>query len=66
LQEATIYKALQGKPGIPKLLWSGTEGHFNGMATELLGPSLETLLQACKKPFSLGTTLMIADQMVLS
>ena len=50
--------------GLPKLYWSGTEGEYNIMVMELLGPSIEDLFNFCKQKFSLKTTLMVADQMV--
>ena len=34
------------------------------MAIELLGPSLQDLLEFCGGKFSLKTTLLLADQMV--
>lgn len=50
--------------GIPRLYWSGSEGEYNVMVMELLGPSLEDLFQSCKQKFSLKTTLLLGDQMV--
>src|SRR5574343_437284 len=64
LYESRIYRSLQEGSGIPKLYWSGTEGDFNILVLELLGPSLGTLLKYCKGSFSLKTVLILAEQMI--
>ena len=62
--EAKFLKLLQGGVGIPKLKWAGVEGDYNCLVMDLLGPSLEHLLNFCKRRFSLKTTLLLADQMI--
>jgi len=59
-----LYKLFAGGNGIPKVYWSGTEGDYNVMVMELLGPSLEDLAKHCENRFSTKTVLMIADQLI--
>jgi hypothetical protein len=63
-EETKIYQIMQGGKGIPKVYWSGTEGEYNIMVLELLGPSLEDLLPLCKSKFSTATVIALADQLV--
>lgn len=53
-------------PGIPSIKWCGTEGDYNVMVMELLGPSLEDLFNFCSRKFTLKTVLLLADQMASS
>jgi len=62
--EAKFLKLLAGGIGIPKLKWAGTEGDYNCLVMDLLGPSLEYLLEFCNRRFTLKTTLMIGDQII--
>ena len=50
--------------GIPRIRWCGTEGEYNVLVMELLGPSLEDLFNFCNRKFSIKTVLLLADQMV--
>ena len=50
--------------GIPGVKWYGTEGDYNVLVIDLLGPSLEDLFNYCDKHLSLKTVLMLADQMI--
>ena len=42
----------------------GVEGRYNYLVMELMGPSLESLLNPCGHIFTLKTTLMLLDQML--
>lgn len=64
LYEAKLYRLLQGGTGIPNIRWYGTEGDYNILVIDLLGPSLEDLFLFCGRKFSLKTVLMLADQLI--
>jgi casein kinase I family protein HRR25 len=46
--------------GLPKLFYYATEGEYNVMVIDLLGPSLEDLFEYCRRKFTLKTVLMLA------
>ncbi|XP_076323117.1 casein kinase I-like isoform X1 [Tachypleus tridentatus] len=62
--ESKFYRMMQGGVGIPIVKWCGSEGDYNVMVMELLGPSLEDLFNFCNRKFSLKTVLLLADQLV--
>jgi serine/threonine protein kinase len=62
--ESKLCKYLQGGVGIPNVFYFGVEGDYNVMVMDLLGPSLEDLMNRCSRRLSLKTVLMLADQMI--
>lgn len=64
LYEAKCLKQLSGGLGLPVVHWYGTEGDKNLMVMDLLGPSLEDLLNLCNHQLSMKTVLMLADMML--
>ncbi|GFT60412.1 casein kinase I isoform epsilon [Nephila pilipes] len=62
--EREIYKVMQGGVGVPAIKWWGSEGDYNVMVTELLGPSLKDLFNSNNQKFSLKTVLLLADQLI--
>ena len=64
LAEAKIISALKGV-GIPKVYWYGSEGTFNIMVLELLGPSLEDHFSKFSRVFSRKSIGQIAEQLFL-
>ncbi|KAI3389959.1 hypothetical protein SNEBB_008012 [Seison nebaliae] len=62
--EAKIYRQMKGGIGISNLKWCGSEGDYNVMVMELLGPCLEDLFNFCNRKFHLKTVLLLAHQMI--
>jgi serine/threonine protein kinase len=64
LQEGSVYRYLEGGPGIPKVHWFGYHGSdYRALVMDLLGPTLEDLFHRCNQHFSLKTMLLLIDQM---
>lgn len=62
--ESRLYRLLQGEAGIPAIYWYGVEGNHNILIMELLGQSLEDLLQSHRGRLSLQIVLLLAEQMI--
>ena len=60
-----MLKYLQGGTGIPNVHYYLTEDDYNFMVLDLLGLSIECVFTNCDKNFSLKTTVMLSEQMVL-
>jgi casein kinase 1/casein kinase I family protein HRR25 len=64
LYESKLYRILQGEPGVPYMRWFGVDAHYNVLVTDLLGPSMEDLFNACGRIFSPLNVMMIAEQLI--
>ena len=50
--------------GIPRARWIGSEEDYQTLVFDLLGPTLEDLLNYCGRRFTLKTLLLLADQAI--
>lgn len=63
--ECKIYNRLEGGAGIPKIDFFTREGEYDILVMELLGKSLQSLLESSEgKKLSLKTVLMLTIQMI--
>lgn len=63
-QEAKILSRLTGIVGITPALNDGREGDYAYMAMDLKGPSLKKFFETSGRSISLGTVILIGDQLV--
>lgn len=64
--EYNVYEMLGPHPSLPGVKAFGTDGRFNTLAMDLLGPSVGSLFKSCGKKLSLRTILMLGVGMVNS
>jgi len=62
--ESKLYRLLKGGVGIPRIHYAGAETHYTVLVSDLLGPSLEDLFNACGRKFSPLTVMMIGEQLI--
>jgi len=55
---------LTSTEGIPRIYYTESCHRHTALVMELLGPSLERLLNKCNRRFTVKTTTMIAIQLV--
>ena len=67
VSEYRVYRSLNEGDvgeGFAKVEWFGVDSGRNVLVMNLLGPSLDGLLQKCGGMFTLKTTLMLAEQCI--
>ena len=64
MHESVLYKLIGSNAGMPAVHWYGVVGDNNVVVMDLLGPSLEHLLESCDRKFGLKTVLLLADQII--
>lgn len=63
--ERYLYPLLQGGKGMPRLFTAGVQGHWDFLAIDLLGPSLDSLYRKSgKDTMDLGSVCSIAMQLI--
>lgn len=65
IMEEEVYSVVGGAIGFAKMYWHGPFRNGNCLVISLLDKSLDQLHRMCNKKFSLKTTLMLAEQMLL-
>ena len=62
--ESKIYKLMAGAVNVPKIFYLSETLDQNILIMELLGESLETLLDQCGRKMTIKTICMLAEQMI--
>ena len=64
-QEIQLYRVLGRIPGIPRMMSTPSHEYYRILVLERLGCNLGDLLHMCGDSFSLKTTLLLADQILV-
>ena len=62
--EAEVYAAMKGTPGIPRVHTLTTEGDAYVLVLDYIGPSVQELLEFNHNQFSVQTVFLLAEQML--
>jgi hypothetical protein len=62
--ELAILDQLHGLPGIPGVIWSGTEFEQDVMIFEDLGPTLDNVFKSTGRRLSMNTIVFLAEHLV--
>ena len=62
--EAKVYSILEGGMGIPRVYMKSSSRENNIMVMDLLGPSLEDMLNYCGRKFTVKTTMMLGIELI--
>lgn len=62
--EYEVYQQLKGCCSVPKAYFFGVESIYNALVVDLLGPSLEDLLNQHGRSFTLKTVVLLAEPLV--
>lgn len=62
--ESRVLRILEGTKGVPRIYYSGKDSVNNYMVIDMLGPSLEDLLNLSNRRMSLKTVLMLFSQLL--
>ena len=62
--EAKFYKLYEKTYGVPQVYYFGQFDNYYALVMDLLGPTLDDMLEFCQYKFSHKTMLMIAIQML--
>lgn len=65
-QECRILDELHGAPGIPDIIWQGTEYELDAVVFENIGPTLKDVFQAAGKKLPVSVVAFLAEQLVCS
>ena len=65
IREIKVMNELKNEPGFARLISYGKEESYNYVSMTYLGRNIDSLLQKCGGKFSIATTVLVFEQMLL-